>query len=67
MNIAQSVCTGDSIVDKYVSHVGYHAGIVITTNSYSSTACSSPHDGLVNRSVSDMSVNTTVECPNPTC
>ena len=65
MNIAQSVCAsqgGDSIVDKYISNVGCHAGTVITTTGYSSsTACSPPHVGLVNNSVSGMSVNTTVE------
>ena len=65
MNIAQSVCAsqgGDSNVYKYISNVGCHAGTVITTTGYSSsTACSPPHVGLVNNSVSGMSVNTTVE------
>ena len=52
----------DSIVDKYISNVGCHAGTVITTIGYSSsTACSPPHVGLVNNSVNGMSVNTTVE------
>ena len=77
MNIAQSVCAcasqgGDSIVDKYISNVGCHAGTVITTTDYSgSTTCLPPHVSLVNNSVSGMSVNTTVEgvmhYPNPTC
>ena len=63
-NIAQIVCAGqgvDSIIEKYVSNVGCYAGPVITTTDYSSTACSPPHVGLVNSSVSGMSINTTVE------
>ena len=64
MNIAQNLCAGqgvDSIVDKHVSNVGYHTGTVITTTGYSSTSCSPPHVGLVNSSVSGMSIYTTVE------
>ena len=50
MNITQSACASqgdDSIVDKYVSNVGCHAGTVTATTSYRSTACSPPHVGVV--------------------